>query len=824
MLYNKFIIFILLLTLFTGCPMPPDNSNFPQNGNISAENPTNLRYSEDINNNINIYWDGNINNGSYAVGYTDINVKPTSISQINNIQFVSVNNSYSITINEDQHYYFWIIPTIINDNDKNKITNEELNLSQSIYYRKDSESQNSNTEVPSFSIYIESQANMSQFIKVSNNEDVIADKIIIKGDNLEENTISYYSFKLNENDWSSDNSFDDAFYYTVLNNEYGNIQIKARYSDGSYGDIIQLNLSEKKELENVSIKDSFNNEIHVDQTYNSDIKIQASKPDGYTSHGEFKILLNDSSSWQTFSDNENGIHIIEVEEGEEYSISSIKIKYEVSPVYSSIIHTFKDNNFTLSFKIDKKPPLHNFTSILSKPYTLEVNWKKPLDIDLNNVKIEYSTNSGTSYSLFNEYSSDSIPSEKTEYISIDSPLVNLRLTYKDSIGNISFYEEKDILVTTNLTHLCVTQNGDSTNVGSTWETATELQRAIEFAHQHNIKEVWVQKGTYYPKSHPNTSSAPNGSVYHFSLRNNVRVIGGFDGNEDQIPDTFDITDSNQTILFPFSDAFNTSYHIFYHPSGTALNNTAILERVVLKDGEAIGTYTNDDRNHVQTASGGAIYSQYSSPVFINCKFINNLAKKSGGAVYLANSTSKFINCIFDSNSITHSSSSPYVNIAYIYGGGAIYAINSNIELTNCIFNNNTATSFGSALTLDGISTLLSTNTTFYNNNLFNDKSEKIIFVYNLPINTNNIFNNTIIDSSKIYYNENAGGDLSQFTIINNSSSENGTLINSGNNSYLPKDTFDIDHDNNTSEVIPFDCYNNPRINDNTVDIGHFESN
>lgn len=244
---------------------------------------------------------------------------------------------------------------------------------------------------------------------------------------------------------------------------------------------------------------------------------------------------------------------------------------------------------------------------------------------------------------------------------------------------------------------------------------------------------------------------------------------------------------------------------------------------MLKDGKATGTYSIEDRNHVSTASGGAIYSQYSSPVFINCKFSNNVSNKSGGAVYLANSTSKFINCIFDSNSSTHSSAYLYVDTAYIYGGGAIYAINSNIELTNCLFNNNTSNSFGSAITLDGISTLLSTNSTFYNNNLFNGKQEKIIFVYNLPINTNNIFNNTIIDSSKIYYNENASGDLSQFTIINNSCSENSTLINSGNNSYLPIDTFDIDHDNNTSEVIPFDCFNNQRINENIVDIGHFES-
>ena len=110
--------------------MPPDNLNLPQNENVTAQNPTNLQYNEDLNNVVNICWDGNSNDGSYAVGYTNTSEKPTAISQINNIQFISFNNTYSITINEDQDYYFWIIPTNISDGDKNKITNEELNLSQ----------------------------------------------------------------------------------------------------------------------------------------------------------------------------------------------------------------------------------------------------------------------------------------------------------------------------------------------------------------------------------------------------------------------------------------------------------------------------------------------------------------------------------------------------------------------------------------------------------------------------------------------------------------------------------------------------------------------
>ncbi len=48
------------------------------------------------------------------------------------------------------------------------------------------------------------------------------------------------------------------------------------------------------------------------------------------------------------------------------------------------------------------------------------------------------------------------------------------------------------------------------------------------------------------------------------------------------------------------------------------------------------------------------------------------------------------------------------------------------------------------------------------------------------------------------------------------------LINSGNNSFLPVDTYDLDNDGDVLELIPFDLDGSNRISIGIVDIGPYE--
>ena len=54
-------------------------------------------------------------------------------------------------------------------------------------------------------------------------------------------------------------------------------------------------------------------------------------------------------------------------------------------------------------------------------------------------------------------------------------------------------------------------------------------------------------------------------------------------------------------------------------------------------------------------------------------------------------------------------------------------------------------------------------------------------------------------------------------------SSDSPCINAGDNSVIPADTFDLDGDGDPNEPIPFDIEGKPRILNETVDVGAFES-
>ncbi len=210
--------------------------------------------------------------------------------------------------------------------------------------------------------------------------------------------------------------------------------------------------------------------------------------------------------------------------------------------------------------------------------------------------------------------------------------------------------------------------------GSSWAAAMgDLQAAIEKAHAMGNAKVRVKAGTYTPTGWPNGGADVSRNV-HFSLRNGVKVIGGFAGTE-----TTDTPTGGPTVLSGNLGGGLYAYNVFYHPANSGntarkvrMNATAVLSNVTIRDGRADGP--ESDYN---MSGGGAINSGYGDATVEHCVFTNNQAI-FGGAVLSDNGTLQYTACTFSANSATTS-------------GGAIYNNNySGATVAHCVFTNNQA--------------------------------------------------------------------------------------------------------------------------------------
>ncbi len=327
----------------------------------------------------------------------------------------------------------------------------------------------------------------------------------------------------------------------------------------------------------------------------------------------------------------------------------------------------------------------------------------------------------------------------------------------------------------------------------------DIQEAIEMASKNTPSEVLVAIGTYYPSSSPNISGETPPENHHFSLKNGVRVVGGFRGNESNNIPTYKnrLSDSKHTII----SGHDTTKHVFYHPENARLDNQAILENVTITkgnspQGQGGGMYNCESSPMLISCifkenmanEGGAIYNQYSMPQILECTFQNNKATQRGGAVYNKESNSVFINCKFNLNSasyggaIVNTNSSPKINSCLFNknytgenDGGAVYNENlSSPHISNSVFTENKSLHYGGAISNESSNPTISNcyfmkNNALYGGGIYNSSS-------NVMLTNSSFIGNFASDGGGIYGEKNSKHTIASCSFTRNNSTNGGGAI------------------------------------------------
>ncbi len=358
------------------------------------------------------------------------------------------------------------------------------------------------------------------------------------------------------------------------------------------------------------------------------------------------------------------------------------------------------------------------------------------------------------------------------------------------------------------------------NDGSCWVDAyTSLQSALNEAVSGN--QIWVAKGTYKPEYDYGLGGGSR--YYHFRMVEGTEIYGGFAGTETGVDQrtNYGFEEANETILsgdLNDNDDFDVTnggyqgasgddncYHVFYHPDGMNLTNSALLDGFTITGGNA-------NRGSNPHNRGGAFYLFSSSPVIRKVNFDSNKAESIGGAVYMYDSMSFLENASFSNNLSSNSGGGVYVYNGspefdglsfasnYAYNAGAIYFRETTASIRNAIFTGNNSVTDGGALSTHS-SSLTIANALFSSNTTTNNGGA-IIF-YSSSVQYDAVLNNVTI--SENHAGLSGGGirfasdNVASTLTIRNSVIWNNTATSSGNELSLVS---------TGSTTINYSCYKN----------------
>jgi len=244
------------------------------------------------------------------------------------------------------------------------------------------------------------------------------------------------------------------------------------------------------------------------------------------------------------------------------------------------------------------------------------------------------------------------------------------------------------------------------NDGTSWENAYKyLQAALADANSaEKPVEIRVAQGVYKPDEDTLHPKGTGDRTAAFRLINGVTVKGGYAGASSTDPNDRNIElyetilsgDLNGNDAPNFANNGDNCYHIFYHPEGLNLDDTAILDGFTITVGNANNSsswphYGGGGMCNIESSPtvqgctfsgnsavvGGGMLNDYSSPNVNNCTFTGNSAG-GGGAMYNYESSATVDNCTFSGNS------------AWGDGGGIHNRYDGSPTLTNCTFSGNSA--------------------------------------------------------------------------------------------------------------------------------------
>lgn len=372
--------------------------------------------------------------------------------------------------------------------------------------------------------------------------------------------------------------------------------------------------------------------------------------------------------------------------------------------------------------------------------------------------------------------------------------------------------------------------------GSSWENAfTSLHNAIESSIAGD--QIWVAYGKYHPESvhglvtMDDVSDEEEFNRYkHFRMKNGVEIYGGFAGTETELAQRD--FETNETILScdigEVDEEYDNCFHIFYHPAGLDLDNSAILDGFLMEGGyaddvephDAGSVMYNDGSSPVvkngwiywnYSYRGAVFYNKDSSMKVMDTQFVNNEAPYSkGGVFYNENSNIEISGCDF-ANSWAEGDNDSRGGAVYSVGGktviidtilrknlanmgGAIFIESGNLEVSGCTFDENQG-EFGGAVYLNGSDNSVISDTTFQYNTTYDygdtDGKGGAIRMSgsNLKI-INSIFFKQISGIGGAIFSSAPDSETSTLTIINSGFSIN-KMIGWGGALYLDKTTTEV---------------------------------